>query len=242
MLNKTTILVIFILFSIGCVNLSETTAENVEQSVTPTAVQSTVKDTLVHDFKYDDALYNSALKQIEPELWEELFSVPFKMDLNANDHINEFTISLGQVYYHLNNHVLGGYPRTNEELIQKVISAYDGRALISSGVYLHPHPRKYFEEIEKTNSFRVRGDFFDPRDRYWMAICHIKNAELIASRGCTQVPCTGQPILDITLNYGAGKRVMLSEIESMNIRGILDVAESKVVNIRHCEILNVQTH
>jgi hypothetical protein len=36
MLNKTNILVIFILFTIGCVNLPETTAENVEESPTAT--------------------------------------------------------------------------------------------------------------------------------------------------------------------------------------------------------------
>ena len=36
MLNKTTILVIFILFTIGCVSLPETTAENVEDSSTAT--------------------------------------------------------------------------------------------------------------------------------------------------------------------------------------------------------------
>ena len=32
MLNKTNILVIFILFTIGCVSLPETTAENIEES------------------------------------------------------------------------------------------------------------------------------------------------------------------------------------------------------------------
>ena len=36
MLNKTNILVIFILFTIGCVNLPETTAEKVEESPTAT--------------------------------------------------------------------------------------------------------------------------------------------------------------------------------------------------------------
>ena len=36
MLNKTNILVIFILFTIGCVNLPETTAEKVEDSPTAT--------------------------------------------------------------------------------------------------------------------------------------------------------------------------------------------------------------
>ena len=36
MLNKTNILVIFILFTIGCVSLPETTAENIQESPTPT--------------------------------------------------------------------------------------------------------------------------------------------------------------------------------------------------------------
>ena len=36
MLNKTNILVIFMLFTIGCVSLPEATAENIEESPTPT--------------------------------------------------------------------------------------------------------------------------------------------------------------------------------------------------------------
>ena len=36
MLNKTNILFIFILFTIGCVSLPETTAGNVDESPTPT--------------------------------------------------------------------------------------------------------------------------------------------------------------------------------------------------------------
>ena len=49
MLNKTNILVIFILFTIGCVSLPETTAENVEESppVTIDIDESNAKEIVV---------------------------------------------------------------------------------------------------------------------------------------------------------------------------------------------------